>query len=305
MKKDGIVVLSLFDGMSCGRIALERAGIKVDKYFSSEIDKHALKVANHNWPQDEQYRLGDITKVKYENGVLYSDNGTWETEIDLVIGGSPCQSISNLGDGSGLDGKSGLFFYYLNLKDAVKDRNPNSKFLLENVVGNKSAIQEISKLVGVNPKLFNSNLVSAQNRARYYWTNIEYSIPEDKDIVLTDILDQTLDKSSILSQARLRWLTSEKGKECLNKRYAVIDPVKAQCLTARSDASWNSNYVTRLIEGVSTITKLSTTEYEKLQTVPVGYTSCVSTANRYKMLGNGWTVDVIAHILSSLKIKQP
>lgn len=273
-------VLSLFDGMSSGMIALERAGIKVQNYYASEIDKHAIKVSQKNYPNIIQ--VGDVCKLS--SGDLPS--------IDLLIGGSPCQSISTLGDGSGLDGKSGLFYQYLRLKE---EKNPKY-FFLENVVGNKEAIKTISDLVGVEPVLFNSNLVSAQNRSRYYWTNIPFTLPQDKGIKLKDILDSNPNETSLLSEARLRWLLSEKGQECLKKRYASLDPEKASCLTARSDASWNCNYITR----GGKITKLTCEEYEKLQTVPVGYTDHVSPSQRYKMLGNGWTIDVIAHIFQGL-----
>ena len=289
-------VLSLFDGLSCGMIALDRLGIEVTNYFASEIDKHAIKVSKENW-RDTVTHIGDVTKISYENGVLCTEVGDFEVEIDLIIGGSPCQSISNLGDGSGLDGKSGLFYKYLELKNAVVGRNPKAKFLLENVVGNKKAIQEISKEMGVQGVLFNSNLLSAQNRARYYWTNITFDLPSDQGILLKDILEEGVPEDSILTPGRLKWLTSEKGKACLEKRYAVIDPIKANCLTARSDASWNSNYVTR--EGQ--LTRLTPIEYERLQTVPDNYTASVRNSERYKMLGNGWTVDVICHILRGLK----
>jgi site-specific DNA-cytosine methylase len=151
--------------------------------------------------------------------------------------------------------------------------------------------------MGVSPILFNSNLVSGQNRARLYWTNIPFTLPTDRGILLKDIFDDEIHKTSILTDSRLKWVLSEKGQACVKKRYASIDPIKAQCLTARSDASWNCNYVTR--DGA--LTKLSVNEYEKLQTVPVGYTSVVNNSERYKMLGNGWTVDVVAHIFKGLK----
>ena len=291
---EGLNVLSLFDGMSAGMIALERAGIKVKNYYASEIDKHAIKVTKHNYPNT--IHIGDVTKVKYENGTLYTENGNYEVVIDLVIGGSPCQSISTLGDGTGLDGKSGLFFKYLELKNAVQDYNTDSRFLLENVVGNKKAIEKITNLMGVDAVLFNSNLVSAQNRARYYWTNIPFSLPEDKQVKLKDILEHGTPGDSILTHGRANWVKSESGKKCFEKRYAILDPEKANCLTARSDASWNSNYVTR--DGQ--ITRLTPVEYERLQTVPDNYTICVRRSERYKMLGNGWTVDVIAHIFKNL-----
>jgi site-specific DNA-cytosine methylase len=277
-------------------IALDRLGIEVTNYFASEIDKAAIKVSKHNWG-DKITHIGDVTKISYENGVLCTEVGDFEVEIDLIIGGSPCQSISNLGDGSGLDGKSGLFYKYLELKNAVVGRNPKAKFLLENVVGNKKAIQEISKEMGVQGVLFNSNLLSAQNRARYYWTNITFDLPSDQGILLKDILEEGAPEDSILTPGRARWIASEKGKQCIEKRYAVIDPIKANCLTARSDASWNSNYVTR--EGQ--LTRLTPIEYERLQTVQDNYTASVRNSERYKILGNGWTVDVICHILRGLK----
>lgn len=291
----GITVLSLFDGCSCGMIALERAGIKVDNYYASEIDKHAIKVSQANYPQI--IRIGDVTKVSYKDGILYTEHGEFNVgKIDLLIGGSPCQSVSNLGDGSGLEGKSGLFYHYLRIRDEVRPTH----FLLENVVGNKKAIAEITAEMGKEPILVDSNLVSAQNRKRYYWTDIDgVEQPADKGIMLKDILLDIPGPSSVLSEGRLRWLLSDKGQATLAKRYANLDPLKAACVTARSDASWNSNYVTRN----GKITKLSCEEYERLQTVPEGYTACVSDANRYKILGNGWTVDVLAHIFKNLKVE--
>lgn len=275
-------VLSLFDGMSCGQIALNKIGKKPTKYYASEIDKHAISVTMKNFPDTIQ--VGDVTKLDTKS----------LDKIDLLIGGSPCQSISNLGDGSGLDGKSGLFYEYVRCLQEVSPKY----FLLENVVGNKKAIETISKIVGVEPVLFNSNLVSAQNRARYYWTNIKFELPADKGIFLKDILDENPADTCKLTEGRLRWLLSEKGQLCIKKKYATIDPQKASCLTARSDASWNCNYVTRNGE----ITKLTCEEYEKLQTVPVGYTNSVKSSERYKMLGNGWTVDAVAHIFNRMEI---
>lgn len=277
----GLNVLSLFDGMSCGRIALERAGVEVNNYYASEIDKHAIKVALHNYPDTVQ--LGDVTKWK-----------EWDLpKIDLLIGGSPCQSISNIGDRTGLDGKSSLFFSYLDCLNHFKPKY----FLLENVKGNKKAIQTITDEMGVEPIEINSNLVSGQSRRRLYWTNIQVSPLEDKGIDLKDILEEGVPEASVLSKGRMNWITGEKGQKCVKMGMAAIDPIKANCLTARSDASWNSNYVTR--ERV--LTKLTPIEYERLQTVPDNYTDSVASSHRYKMLGNGWTVDVIAHILKGLK----
>lgn len=296
--KQKLKVLSLFDGMSCGQIALQRLGYSFDKgnleYYASEIHEPSIKVTQHNFPNTIQ--LGDGTKVSYKDGVIFSDNGNFDVgSVDLVIGGSPCQSISNLGKQEGLAGKSGLFFHWLRIRDEVSPK----AWLLENVVGNKNAIQTISDLLGTQPTLINSNLVSAQNRKRLYWTNKDDLIlPSDKGLYLKDILDSTIKPEAILTEGRLRWLLSDKGQACLKKRYATLNPLRAGCLTARSDASWNCNYITREGEYY----KLSCEEYEKLQTVPVGYTSISKPKDRYAMLGNGWTVDVIVHLLKQLLI---
>lgn len=288
-------VLSLFDGISCGRVALERAGIEVDNYFASEIDKWAIKISENNWQGNIQ--IGDVCDVTYQNGALCTENGVFDCgKIDLVLAGSPCQSISGLGDGSGLDGKSGLFYQFFRILNEIRKENPNIKFILENVSGKKEAIDEISKSMGVEPVLINSNEFSAQNRRRLYWTNIPIAPWEPKQITLQNILEQGVPEDSVLTPGRLRWLQSEKGQATVAKKYAQIDPQRAGCLTARSDASWNSNYVTR--EGQ--VTRLTPTEYERLQTLPDGYTAGVSNTQRYKAIGNGWTVDVIAHILKGL-----
>ena len=163
-------VLSLFDGMSCGQIALDKLGIKVNNYFASEIDKHAIKVTQHNYPNTIQ--LGDVMKVK----------GSDLPKIDLLIGGSPCQGFSFAGKGLNFDDpRSKLFFEYVRLKNEL---NPKY-FLLENVKMKKEYQNIISGYLGVEPIMINSNLVSAQNRVRYYWTNIPVKgLPNDKSILL-------------------------------------------------------------------------------------------------------------------------
>lgn len=280
-------VLSLFDGISCGRVALDRAGIRVDKYYASEIDKYAMAISKDN--HADIVHLGDVTKWR-------EWDIQWD-EINLVLAGSPCQSISNLGDGSGLDGKSGLFYVFFDILQHVMEYNPKVEFILENVAGNKKALAVIDEIMGVERVMINSNAFSAQNRKRLYWTNIDIPPVEPKDIKLVDILEDGVPEASVLSAGRIRWLLSEKGQETVRKAYASIDPEKAGCLTARSDASWNSNYVTRNGE----LTKLTPIEYERLQTLPDNYTACVSNSQRYKAIGNGWTVDVIAHILRGNK----
>lgn len=294
-------MLSLFDGISCGRVALQRAGIGVGRYFAAEIDYHAIAVSQDNYPDIIQ--VGDVTKISYKNGMLITEHGTYQVRIDLVIGGSPCQSLSLMGHQEGLAGISGLFYHYHRILEEIRVYNPKVNFLLENVVGNKKGTNEITRLMGVDPISIDSSLLSAQNRKRFYWTDIEnVQQPEDSGILLEDILEDEPDETSVLTAARLNWLLNGNGQKTIKKRYSTIDGFglgKAGCLTARSDASWNGNYVTRNGE----MTKLTCTEYERLQTLPDGYTKSAKTSERYKMVGNAWTVDVIAHILKNMKIE--
>ena len=170
-------VLSLFDGMSCGQIALNKLGIKYDNYFASEIDKYAIQVTQKNYPNTKQ--IGSVTEVKGEN----------LPRIDLIYGGSPCQSFSRSGDGSGFDGKSKLFWEYVRVLKEVKDKNPGVYFLLENVVMKKEWKNIITEELGVEPINIDSKLLSAQKRQRLYWTNIpDVKQPEDKNVLLKDII---------------------------------------------------------------------------------------------------------------------
>lgn len=281
-------VLSLFDGISCGMVALERAGIPVERYVAYEIEPNAIKISKKNYSMIEH--CGDVTTADF----------TQYQGFDLLIGGSPCQDISNLNSkGKGLEGeKSGLFYHYLRALQEVKPKY----FLLENVVGRKSATSEISTLLGTEPIMIDSAKVSGARRKRLYWTNIP-KIKElrDKNIVLKDILQPFEEAEEyVIKDGRLKWLLSESGQKSIQKRFTSLDPVKAQCLTARSEPSWNCNYVTQ--NGV--IRKLTPIEYERLQTLPDNYTSGVNDLDRYKALGNGWTVDVIAHIFTWLKAEQ-
>ena len=172
---DGINVLSLFDGMSCGRIALQRAGIKVENYFASEIDKYAIQVAKHNYPNTKH--IGSVVDVK----------GSDLPQIDLLIGGSPCQGFSFAGKQLNFDDpRSKLFFEFVRLKNEC---NP-TYFLLENVKMKKEFQDIISEQLGVKPILINSSLVSAQNRERLYWTNIPIQgLPDDKGLFLKDVIE--------------------------------------------------------------------------------------------------------------------
>lgn len=352
---NGISVLSLFDGMSCGRQALERANIKVDKYYASEIDKYAIQVTQHNYPDTIQ--LGSVTEV---------DVADLEP-IDLLIGGSPCQSFSFAGkrngmtttcneeiytlerylelksDGFQFEGESYLFWEYMRILTDIRKYNPDVLFLLENVeMGNKWE-RILSEAIGIYGVHINSALVSAQNRKRIYWTNIrvreeglfgelhsDIPQPEDRGILLKDILEDEVDeKYYISSKSMLNFVTDEWR---IDKKYTQINGEKGLPQMARQYSSWNGDYVCVAMQGIvetnkqpidsqasgksnsltsakdescgqlasvgSRIRRLTPVECERLQTVEDNYTACVSDTQRYKMLGNGWTVDVIAHIFS-------
>jgi DNA (cytosine-5)-methyltransferase 3A len=340
-------VLSLFDGMSCGQIALNRVGIKYDNYFASEIDKHSIKVTQHNYPNTIQ--LGDITSIK----------GNDLPTITLMFGGSPCQNLSFAGKMNGMstkdkyeivsleqylelkekgyefDGQSYLFWEYVRLLNEVKPKY----FLLENVKMLKKWENIISNVLGVKPIEINSTLISAQNRRRLYWTNIpNVQQPIDKGITLKDInsLTKSYGSDIVVNEDDVVTLyanngkkvnidlsnevpfsfyetRTEEGKEMRrkirietgrdstprSKEYKMYKPIKTNkgnCLvTVESpldfivDTNWNYR-------------KLHRIEMERLQTIPDGYTSVVSDSQARKMLGNGWTVDVIAHIFKNIEL---
>lgn len=434
-------VLSLFDGMSCGQIALDQLGIPVDKYFAAEIDKHAIKVAKANYP--DMVHLGDVREVRTKHNALHAmnENGVGELyDIDLLIGGSPCQGFSFAGQQLNFDDpRSMLFFEYVRLLKALNPRY----FLLENVKMKKESQDIISEYLGVEPIEINSNLVSAQNRKRLYWTNIPVDgLPEDKGIVLADILEpledigqehyHSMKAVQYMERGNDKWMQAGnrradryeqtpdtqksftltanihkgvpynyfkdtrdavKGARIVNRRLdengkrkdndKSIKPQtrlelrkddKAGCLTtvqkdsvvaktnssglqivgeadikAReslrrvydtegksptlmastgghtqpkilqkgrgynkgglkandgktptiSTSAWEHNNHLTYNEGMSW-RKLTPTECERLQTVPDGYTDHVSNTQRYKMLGNGWTVEVIKHIMKGM-----
>lgn len=238
--KKALNVLSLFDGMSCGQIALERAGIKYDKYFASEIDKHAIKVTQHNYPDTIQ--IGDVTKVK----------GTDLPKIDLLIGGSPCQGFSFAGKQLNFDDpRSKLFFEYVRLLHECKPKY----FLLENVKMKKEYQDVITEHLGrylypedeweiieFNCVEINSSLLSAQNRKRIYWTNIPgVTIPNDKGILLKDIVHENESLDTALCGNYAEWF-AKNAEFQLGKKYSSLNPEKAITMTARQYANWNGNY---------------------------------------------------------------
>jgi len=277
-------VLSLFDGMSCGRIALERAGINVTSYHASELDKYAIQVTQANWPDTVQ--LGDVTQWR-----------EWDIDwkgIDLLIGGSPCQGFSFAGKQLAFDDpRSALFFVYVDILNHIRSVNPRVKFMLENVRMKKEYLAIISEQLGVEPVFINSALVSAQNRQRYYWANWKIKQIEDKGILSSDIIDQ--ENQTPNNKGWQKWWLIN-GEFQLKKKYSCIlcEVEKAITQTARQVSSWNGNLVITK-QGLRFISPM---EAERLQTVPDNYTNHVSNTQRYKMLGNGWTVDVIAHIFT-------
>lgn len=301
----GITVLSLFDGMSCGMIALDKLGIKVDKYFASEIDKHAIKVSNHNYPNI--IRIGDVTKVKYQSGKLFTECGEFDVgSIDLLIGGSPCQTFSIArtfqNEITGLDGKSGLFYEYLRILNEIKVDNKEVKFLLENVKMKNDSKLQLDKYLGVSGILINSALLSYQIRHRYYWTNIEnVTLPQDLHISFQDFKEtneQLLKKYKLnKTPSRIKSWSNGVGRNNGAGSANVTHSDKVYCLTTKQDRTPNSG----LVEYEDFCRYLTQTELEQAQTVPVGYTSCLSYNQACAVLGNGWTVDVIAHILSFAK----
>lgn len=385
-------VLSLFDGISCGRVALERAGIPVECYYASEIDKYAIKVALKNYP--DTIEVGDINTIDFKS---------LAGKIDLIIGGSPCQDLSVAKKNrEGLSGKrSGLFWKFVEAVEIIKPRF----FLLENVASmSRENKDTITKALGVEPILINSALVSAQQRKRLYWCNWQVSQPEDKGILLKDILEsgETWEKkgycltanyngacfphdylrrqrqmvaepihfkmpngkmaevppSSFKEPFMFKEVRTEEGKrarikikqetgldttkrDAVSKKYIPQVSGKANCLTTSigceqilcepvrlggigKDCQGNRVYSVRgksvclnahggglgartglykidLPDGDYYVRKLTPVECERLQTLPDGYTEGISQTQRYKAIGNGWTVDVIAHILREIK----
>jgi DNA-cytosine methyltransferase len=401
-------VLSLFDGMSCGMLALDRLGIKVNKYYASEIDKYAMQVSAANYP--EIIQVGDVCDLKSED---FKD-------IDLILAGSPCQGFSFAGKQLAFDDlRSALFFEFIRLLKEIKPKY----FLLENVKMKKEYLQIISEQVsacypeipfGIEPIFINSSLVSAQSRQRYYWTNIpNITQPEERGIVLRDILEEGFDterdkshcldanyykgssvenyfkksRRQMVFNKNLDKMTTKDGKAyCVTANYDAARPknsmdrkqrtmipledgqelpsgteyiydetnkshkpqhigtaVDVRAMTEvrtpeanqiryehkrRTGKDWSPRHMRHLVERqdekMNTLTsaltkqhilqiteeqevywrKLTPLECERLQTVPDNYTNHVSNTQRYKMLGNGWTIEVIAHILKNMEIEQ-
>lgn len=305
-------VLSLFDGVSCGQVALERANVPVDTYYASEIDKYAIQITQKNYPNTIQ--LGDVSKLKDIK------------DIDLLIGGSPCQGFSKAGKQLNFDDpRSRLFFEYVRLLNEI---NPKY-FLLENVAMKKEYRDIISQYLGVEPIMINSDLVSAQHRNRLYWTNIpSVTIPEDKHILLEDIIesgDVDRDKSYCIdanyfkgtnaktyfskSKRQVVWIIPEATKkgyvevsngDCIDLTFIKSKTRRGRLMIGKSNCLTASPYKYCKVTN-DWFRLLTPIECERLQTLPDDYTKGLSNSQRYKCLGNGWTVDVIAHILNNIK----
>jgi DNA-cytosine methyltransferase len=306
-------VLSLFDGMSCGRIALDKLGIRPGFYFAAEIDKYAMQIAKKNYP--DTIHLGDVRDVMWPE----SFDGV---KIDLLIGGSPCQGFSFAGKQLNFDDpRSKLFWEFVRI---LKECKPKY-FLLENVKMKQESMDVITEALGVEPIFINSNLVSAQNRQRYYWTNIPMDkLPDDKGIMLKDILEDghvDRDKAhcidanyfkggnlkSYFEKHRRQLVFSEdglchvgdadlNGHGYLRRVYHEEGKAPTLCTVQ------GGNQEPKVYLQPNSWRKLTPLECERLQTVPDGYTEGVSNTQRYKMLGNGWTVDVISHIMKGMEV---
>ena len=279
-------ILSLFDGMSCGQLALKKAGIKYDKYFASEIDKYASKVATDNFPNT--INLGNVKSI----------SGVNLPEIDLLLAGSPCQGFSSAGKKLGFeDDRSKLFFEFLRILKEVKP----TYFLLENVKMNKFCQDKISQELGVEPVNINSSLFSAQNRNRLYWSNIpNINRPiRDSNIGWGDIRQFNVESNFYYSQKGLAWIAQREKKT--GKKLSIWgDNDKCQMIEA---SHWKSYSNQRFfgIKDKNGLRYITPVECERAQTVPDNYTNSVSNSQRYKMLGNGWTIALVAHLLKGIK----
>ena len=270
--------LSLFDGMSCGRLALDNAGVLVSNYAASEIDQYAIKVSHSNYPDIVQ--LGDVTTVT-------ADSVPFDPE--LLLAGSPCQDFSTAGKQDGFLGKRGQLFWEF---QRIMDETKPEYFLLENVKMSKKNADIISDALGLEPVLINSNKFVPQNRERLYWTNIPIAaLPEERAFDFPEVLESDRLWFDVLPWAQKEWA----GKRKLDSLRTVVSP---EAFTLTTNITHPKNYY--LNAQRDQMTKLMPIEAERLQGVPEGYTDYVSKCRRHHMLGNGWTIPVIAHILKGL-----
>lgn len=299
----GINVLSLCDGMSCGQIALKELNIDVDNYYASEIDKNAIKVTQDNFPNTIQ--LGDVIALS-EDGKKLKEL----PKIDLIMFGFPCRSLSNATAGrkeynNGLKGVSGIFYNCLKIMNWLKaNNNYDIKFLIENVnSNNKKDLNIVSELVGVAPVLINSNLFSAQDRERLYWTNIEIDpLPISCDKVLKDIMDKDVKEEYFYKQDFIYHGDEKKVCATLNiKGHDILKRVNNKEFKSPTLTSCRGGNTQKKVFDNGKCRKLTENEYRKLQTIPDWYIMNVAKSHIYNMCGDGWTIEVIKHILKNLK----
>ena len=282
-------VLSLCDGMSIAHIALDKIGMPVDKYYAAEIKPIAIKVTKDNYP--DTIHIGDVNKISYKGGILYTENGNYNVgHIDLMVFGSPCQSFSRCMKTDmrvGLEDKtrSGLFFECYRILQEVQP----TWWLLENVASMKSEDRDyLSECMGIEPIRINSKLVCAALRDRYYWTNIPgITQPEDKGITLQNILT-----SGYADREKARTLLVSDSRPLRDKQKMLHRYKKFTTIVWEERGNDDS------------IRYLNQTELERCQTVPEGYTRCLTRNEAADVLGDAFTVDVIAHIFSFINTKQ-
>ena len=292
-------VLSLFDGISCGMVALERAGVKVDVYYASEIDKNAIAISQKNYPNI--VRLGDVTKWR-EWDIPWS-------EIDLLIGGSPCQSLSITQSKTrqGLDGKSKLFFEFVDVLNHLKSLNPDIMFLFENVASmSEESKKAIEDCLGAKLIYQNSDAFSAQDRPRLYATSTGF-VPVNKPskLVIRDIMEKDVNEKyfykcdfDYIGEKSVSAILHINGHDILKR----VHSPNFKCHTLTTCGGGNTQ---KKVLDNGRPRKLTPIEYERLQTLPDNYTKGVADSHRYTALGNGWTVDVIVHILKYLLVNYP
>ena len=331
MKTRALKVLSLFDGVSCARVALDRIGYKDVTYYASEIDRYAIQIAQKNWPQTSQ--LGSVTEIKRE---MWHAGALHLNDIDLLIGGSPCQDLSIAKHGrKGLDGaRSGLFWEYVRILNEVKPKY----FVLENVASMpKEAKDLITKTLGVEPIMIDAALVSAQRRKRLFWVGklvdgkyeqVNIPQPEDRGILLKDILEERPDEAYCVAM-RGRYLTNGKTRQCLEPNFTgktnTLTTVAKDNLVYighlnQSNSQSNRVYLPEgksvtlsagggglgaktgiyLVDGI--LRTLSPVECERLQSLDDGYSAGVSDNQRRKACGNAFNVEVVKHILNRLDL---
>lgn len=293
-------VLSLCDGMSCGQIALKELGFHVGKYYASEVDKNAIKVTMDNFPETVQ--LGDVTKINED--VLKT-----LPQIDLVLFGFPCRSLSKATAGrkeynNGLNGVSWLFYPCNEILQWVKTHNNQDvKYLVENVdSNNKKDIEVINKELDVEPIIINSNLFSAQDRVRNYWTNIPIcQLPESNETILQDIMDSHVDEQFFYKQDFD--YHGEDKKVCATLHingHDILKRVNNKKFKAPTLTSCRGGNTQKKVFDNGRCRKLTPNEYCKLQTIPEWYKMNVANSHIYNMCGDGWTIEVIKHILKGL-----